>query len=98
MLQAVRERLSVPTDFDEAEADTLSEILLAACGSGLVRVHGQASQFTTIVSERPQASRLARLQAKRGEVVTNLLHKSVEIEGRGRVEADVHGEFVGFEI
>lgn len=80
LLQAASTRLSHSTDIDETATDTLAEILLAACGSGLVRLHGQAPQFTTIVSERPQASRLARLQASHGDVVTNLLHKSVEVE------------------
>lgn len=62
------------------EAGTLSEILLAACGSDLVRLHSQPPPFVTKVSERPVASPLARAQAAHGGVVTNMSHKSVEME------------------
>lgn len=85
LLQSIRARLTeagmtVNDDFSAEEQATLAEILLAACGSGLVHPHAQASQFTTDVSERPKANLLALTQAQRGSVVTNLLHKSVEIE------------------
>src|SRR5262249_13158920 len=62
------------------ETRTLSEILLAACGSDLIRLHAQQPQFVTKVSERPVASPLARAQANHGGVVTNMWHKSVDIE------------------
>jgi len=62
------------------ETMTLSEILLAACGSGLVLLHTQPPQFVTKVSERPVASPLARAQASHGGVVTSMSHKCVDIE------------------
>lgn len=83
--QAASERLGiagtpeVESALDD-EARTLSEILLAACGSDLVRLHSQSPQFVTKVSERPVASPFARMQANHGCVVTNMFHKSVEIE------------------
>jgi len=69
----------VESELDD-DARTLAEILLAACGSDLVRLHTQPPRFVTKVSERPVASPLARMQAKRGCVVTNMFHKSVEVE------------------
>jgi len=71
--------LQVASELDD-EAMTLAEILLAACGSDLVRLHTQPPQFVTKVSERPVASPLARAQANHGGVVTNMSHKSVDIE------------------
>lgn len=62
------------------EAKTLAQILFAACGSGLVEMHADAPHFVTDVSERPRASRLAQLQAKRSAVVSTLVHKNVEME------------------
>jgi hypothetical protein len=71
--------LEVKGELDD-ETRTLSEILLAACGSGLVLLHMRPPQFVTKVSERPVASPLARAQANHGGVVTNMSHKSVDIE------------------
>jgi methyltransferase-like protein len=78
MRQAASARLGVDQTDDEAR--TLSEILLAACGSDLIRLHAQPPQFVTKVSERPVASPLARAQANHGGAVTNMSHKSVDIE------------------
>jgi hypothetical protein len=78
MRQAASARLGVDQTGDEAR--TLSEILLAACGSDLIRLHAQPPQFVTKVSERPVASPLARAQANHGGAVTNMSHKSVDIE------------------
>jgi methyltransferase-like protein/SAM-dependent methyltransferase len=71
--------LEVGRELDD-ETRTLSEILLAACGSDLIRLHAQQPQFVTKVGERPVASPLARAQANHGGVVTNMSHKSVDIE------------------
>jgi methyltransferase-like protein/trans-aconitate methyltransferase len=85
LLQAASAGLNVSVtskgddEFDD-EARALAEILLAACGSDLVRLHVQPPQFVTVIGERPLACSLTRMQAGRGAVVTNLLHKSVEME------------------
>jgi methyltransferase-like protein/SAM-dependent methyltransferase len=85
MRQAASARLGIDGTLEVArelddETRTLSEILLAACGSDLIRLHAQPPQFVTKVSERPVASPLARAQANHGGVVTNMSHKSVDIE------------------
>jgi methyltransferase-like protein len=82
--QAASARLGIAETFEvenelDGKAKTLSEILLAVCGSDLVRLHTHQPQFSVKVSESPVASPLARAQAKRGGVVTNLSHKSVEL-------------------
>ncbi len=82
LLAAARARLGLSTleaVFDE-EARTLAEILLAAYQSGLVQLHLHVPPLVAEVSQRPLASPLARWQASRGKVVTNLLHSSVELE------------------
>jgi methyltransferase-like protein/ubiquinone/menaquinone biosynthesis C-methylase UbiE len=81
LLAAARARLglsSLASAFDE-EAQVLAEILLAACWSGLVQLHSYVPPLVAEVSQRPLASPLARWQASRGKVVTNLLHSSVEL-------------------
>ncbi|MCI0590132.1 MAG: class I SAM-dependent methyltransferase [Gammaproteobacteria bacterium] len=73
------EKANREPSFDD-EVIMLAEILVAACGSDLVRMRMQPPMFVTEVRERPLASPLARMQASRGGMVTNLMHKSVEIE------------------
>jgi hypothetical protein len=45
--------------------------------------HVYSPRLTRQPGERPQTSRLIRLQAEKGEVLTNLLHQSVKVEGAG---------------
>ncbi|HEY8461992.1 MAG TPA: methyltransferase regulatory domain-containing protein, partial [Blastocatellia bacterium] len=83
--QAASARLGAAEPFEMEsgfgeKARTLSEILLTIYGSDLIRLHSHPPQFVTKVSERPVASPLARAQSTRGSVVTNMSHKSVELE------------------
>lgn len=57
--------------------------LLELYASGVVELHGMAPKFTTTVSDRPQASLAARLQAGEGTVVANLRHEPVDLENEG---------------
>jgi methyltransferase-like protein/SAM-dependent methyltransferase len=61
----------------EDAAEELSELLFALFSSGIAHCSISAPRFTCDVSERPVASPLARLQAGRGRLVTNLTHRSV---------------------
>lgn len=61
-------------------ASVLTEILLAACKSGLARVRMSAPFLTTEISEKPVAYHLARYQAQQSEMVTNVLHDRIEID------------------
>ena len=84
LVAAVNQRLvEVTTDDSENAGDreaVLAEIIHAAVGAGLVQLHLYQPSLVYEASERPLASRLARFQASRGEVVTNLLHQNVELD------------------
>jgi len=75
-------RASIGGEIAVADEDEfiLAEIMLAAAKSGLIQLHVYSPQFVTGVSDRPVASRLARMQAGWSRTVTNLLHKNVEVD------------------
>jgi methyltransferase-like protein len=57
----------------------LAEGLLKSYQAGLLALHLQGRRFAARPGDRPIASPLARLQAARGAVVTNLCHRPVEL-------------------
>jgi len=59
----------------------LAEALLASHAAGLVEFRTRDPALVTDVSPRPVASPLARLQARDGSVVTNLLGTGIKFEG-----------------
>jgi SAM-dependent methyltransferase len=59
---------------------TLAEFIFRTYGVGLVGFHLHLPKFTVIPGERPLASPLARLQAKRGTITTTLLGNNVKLE------------------
>jgi methyltransferase-like protein/SAM-dependent methyltransferase len=66
----------------DAEATSvLGNVLWGACCSGMLELYLRPPRFATKVHKRPKASALARWQAWRGTVVTNLCHKNIEIKG-----------------
>lgn len=77
LLQAVRENVRG----EKAPALALSEFLLEAFSWGVVDLHPTAAPLTLEITERPVASPLARLQAARQQVVTNLLHGAIKLHG-----------------
>ncbi|MBI1747687.1 MAG: methyltransferase regulatory domain-containing protein [Acidobacteria bacterium] len=58
----------------------LCEILLHTYKAGLIELHVFRPEYAAAVSERPMASRLARLQVESGDILTNLRHTSVRVE------------------
>jgi SAM-dependent methyltransferase len=64
----------------EAEIDALSNVLFQAFCAGLIHLHRSPRRLTTVVSEKPRASELARWQVTRRALVTNLLHGSVQLD------------------
>ena len=82
LLAAARTRAG--TDGDEStteeDAQRLSVILLDACEAGVVKLHAHRPNFVTRVSERPQASGLARAQLRHGTLVTAQSHANVDIK------------------
>jgi methyltransferase-like protein/ubiquinone/menaquinone biosynthesis C-methylase UbiE len=74
-------RLDVP--LDSVPADLLVQGVITAFTMRVLDFHVYSPRLTRQPGERPQTSRLVRLQAQKGEVLTNLLHQSVKVEGIG---------------
>ncbi len=69
---------------DEAQAgltpDRFASMLLDLAGKDYIDFRLAAPGLAVVVSGKPEASPLARLQARRGSLVTNLRYESVEID------------------
>jgi methyltransferase-like protein/SAM-dependent methyltransferase len=63
----------------------LAEALLQCYLSGVAELHMHAPRFMVEAGERPLASPLARLQAAEGGAITNLRHRTVELEDIDRL-------------
>ena len=61
--------------------DALREIILATYSAGLVELHSLPPAFVAAAGERPEASPLARWQARSGPRLTTLRHTVIEAEG-----------------
>jgi hypothetical protein len=70
---------SIRTNLDE-EVDELRNLFFSAIRGGLVELHLFPPRLTTVLSERPRASRLARQEAETSTLVTNLRHGTVKLE------------------
>lgn len=63
-----------------AEAAALRLFLLQLYAAGIVEFRASAPRFTTVITERPVASPVARWQAAHGDFVTSLFHVVVKVE------------------
>jgi cyclopropane fatty-acyl-phospholipid synthase-like methyltransferase len=70
----------VPQDATDADSDALCDALLRSYAGNLVQLHVHPPELVTSPGQRPEASPLAREQARTGALVTNLRHTSVRIE------------------
>ena len=77
---AVWVRDLVPEHAGDDDQRAVCDALLRCYAGGLVQLHMRPPHLTTRVSERPEASPLARHQAESGHLVTNLRHQVVKIE------------------
>jgi methyltransferase-like protein/cyclopropane fatty-acyl-phospholipid synthase-like methyltransferase len=68
---------SEPNNGDDAQ--TLAEVILRSFSAGVVELHLHEPTFSVEAGTFPLASPLARWQARRGDVVTTLLHESLRI-------------------
>lgn len=67
--------------FDRArEAARLEEALLAIFRAGLIEARLERPPLTTVIAERPAASRVARWQASTAAEVTDLRHRTVLLD------------------
>jgi SAM-dependent methyltransferase len=74
----VRELLAA--DASAADREALCDALLRCFAANLAQLHVHPPALTTTPGERPEASALARHQARAVDMVTNLRHVSVRIE------------------
>lgn len=61
----------------DEEVEALSTVLFQAFAAGQVTLHLHPPRWTTTISDRPEASLVARQQAKTDSIVTNLSHGAV---------------------
>ena len=69
-----------PKAASAAERDSLCDALLRCYAGNVVQLHVHPPELAASAGERPEASPLARHQARHGGLVTNLRHTSVRIE------------------
>jgi hypothetical protein len=62
------------------ETAALQNVLFQAFRAGQVQLHRAPLPLTTVLSEHPRASPLARLQVRQQALVTNLRHDVVMLE------------------
>jgi len=62
------------------ESQSVCELVLECFSSDLVELRLRADRFTTVVSGLPETTSLARHQASKGSIVTNLRHETVQLE------------------
>ena len=74
-----RNKLGFVRGADEDVLSDLTEFIFAMYSTGLIELHVHVPPFVSRVSERPVASPLARWQARNGQVVTTLSHRSLNL-------------------
>ncbi|MEO8305183.1 MAG: class I SAM-dependent methyltransferase [Betaproteobacteria bacterium] len=72
---AAREKLVSPGASTDDERARLASEMLQCYAAGVLELHHAPSPFVLDVGERPEASAVARLQAKRGAPATSLKHE-----------------------
>jgi Predicted methyltransferase regulatory domain/Methyltransferase domain len=77
---AVWVRELIPTGSSPEDRAALCDALLRSYAANLVQLHAHPPALTTTPGGTPEASPLARHQARTGDMVTNLRHVSVRIE------------------
>ena len=83
LVLAVSETLGAGVD--EVGRSLGMSLLRLYVSSRLIELHATPPAFTVVVSERPVASPLARLQARESTDVTNLRHEPVRLGDAERV-------------
>jgi methyltransferase-like protein len=88
LVNAARERAyreELPNNPLEEDISTLAALMLESYSRSLdlINLYTYRPRFVTVVSERPVMSAVARAQAERGRVVTNMRHENVELDKTG---------------
>lgn len=80
LLEGALRRLGTAASELAKEEEELADLLFRAASGGHIGIHLSPPQLTVTVSERPQASLLARNQVLVGPVITNQQHRTVLLE------------------
>ena len=80
LAQAAQQQQYTVGEMDGEDVQVLREILFAAYLSGLLKLSTYQPSLVTEISATPEVFPLARWQSEQGNVVTNLIHQSIEIE------------------
>jgi methyltransferase-like protein/2-polyprenyl-3-methyl-5-hydroxy-6-metoxy-1,4-benzoquinol methylase len=79
-LRVSREQGAPDREKSEEDVLALGDILLSAFTANMVEIHVHTPHFARAPSDAPVASPYARLQSRASSRVTNLFHKTVELE------------------
>jgi hypothetical protein len=84
-LDSVREQVAARLELplNSVPAESLAQGLMSAFGLRMLDLHAYMPRLTNRPGERPRTTPLIRLKAQRGEVLTNLVHEAVKVEGQG---------------
>jgi methyltransferase-like protein/SAM-dependent methyltransferase len=80
--QLLAEESGTGREFTKEDEQTLVDILFLVSSSGLLRLHVHEPSFVSEVSEKPQASPIARWQAEHSDSISTLLCTSVFIQDK----------------
>ena len=70
--------------FSSQEREQLEATLVDCCERLAIQLHSHAARFVSQISQRPQVSRLARIEAARGDRVANRRHEPVALHSIDR--------------
>jgi SAM-dependent methyltransferase len=70
----------IPEESRHGARDSLAGAMLRVAAMGLADLRTRDVSVASRVGERPVASRLARMEAQEGDVITTLLHRSIHME------------------
>jgi methyltransferase-like protein/protein-L-isoaspartate O-methyltransferase len=79
LVSCASELVGKSEESNSEDAQTLAEVILRSFGAAVVELHVHEPIFSLEAGTFPVASPLARLQGRRGDVVTTLLHDSIRI-------------------
>jgi hypothetical protein len=70
----------IPVELRGEVRESLQGAMLQVASMGLADLRTHRVEVAAQVSERPMASPLARMEAREGEVITTLLHRSIHMD------------------
>lgn len=91
LLRGIRERrTAVDITEDAKDVEVLADILHTLFFAGVVRLHRAPPECAAAPGDRPRITPLARLQAAAGELITNQLCRTLEIEDEDTRRLIIH--------